>query len=254
MQEYKANTGRKVFGYFCSQSPEEIIYAAGILPVRILGNNESSEQAGSVLQAYFCPFIRNCLAMFLNGRYNFLDGIIAPHTCDTMRGAFGIIKENIPLNFSAFIRLPISPQIKGADRLIREEFEILRRGVGRYAGTEITEERLRESIAVYNTNRRLLQRLSRYRTGTERKLTGTEFLEICLAGFILDRKEHNKIMADILNEMEGLQTLAPAGIKILIAGNVLDNTALVRLVEDLGAGVVCDDLCTASRYFLELCG
>ena len=35
--EWKKRTGGKIIGYFCTYVPEELIYAAGILPVRIPG-------------------------------------------------------------------------------------------------------------------------------------------------------------------------------------------------------------------------
>ena len=42
--------GRKVFGYFCNYTPEEIIHAAGILPVRVRGATENVDRAGSIEQ------------------------------------------------------------------------------------------------------------------------------------------------------------------------------------------------------------
>jgi len=250
--ELKENTNKKIFGYFCSQVPEEFIYAAGILPVRILGNNESCEQADSLLQSYVCSFSRNCLAMMLNGDYKFLDGIVVSHTCDTIRGLFGVIKENIPLSFDAFIRLPIWPEKKHARELIVEEYKILRKNIGQYIGVEISDTDLKDSISVYNSNRRLLKQLSQYRTSDQRKLTGAEFLEVCLAGFSMDKKEHNKMIETLLEKIKDNKTLPPGKAKVLVGGNVLDNPALLKIIEDLGADIVMDDVCTGTRYFHEL--
>ncbi len=36
----RAHPGAKVLGYFCTYVPEEILYAADVLPVRILGGHE----------------------------------------------------------------------------------------------------------------------------------------------------------------------------------------------------------------------
>ena len=35
--DWKKRTGGKVLGYFCTYAPEEVLYAANVLPVRILG-------------------------------------------------------------------------------------------------------------------------------------------------------------------------------------------------------------------------
>ena len=34
-REWKKKTGKKLVGYLCTYSPEELFYAAGVLPVRI---------------------------------------------------------------------------------------------------------------------------------------------------------------------------------------------------------------------------
>ena len=40
---WKERTGGKVIGTFCTYVPEELICAAGILPVRILGSHEPED-------------------------------------------------------------------------------------------------------------------------------------------------------------------------------------------------------------------
>ena len=43
-QDWQKRTGGKVMGYFCTYVPEEILYAAGVLPVRILGSHEPQDR------------------------------------------------------------------------------------------------------------------------------------------------------------------------------------------------------------------
>ena len=53
--EYKAQ-GKKVFGWLCTYVPEEVILAAGALPVRITGYNQEMELEDG--NAYL--YINNC--------------------------------------------------------------------------------------------------------------------------------------------------------------------------------------------------
>ena len=70
-QEWKAKTGRKVMGYFCTYVPEEIIYAAGILPVRILGSHEPQTVTEPHIFGMYCPVCRDSLAQGVkNGKNN----------------------------------------------------------------------------------------------------------------------------------------------------------------------------------------
>jgi len=61
-RQWKQRTGGKVIGYFCTYAPEELMYAAGILPVRILGSHEVQDVTESHIFGMFCPFCRDCLA------------------------------------------------------------------------------------------------------------------------------------------------------------------------------------------------
>ena len=69
-------TGGKVIGYFCTYVPEEILHAAGVLPVRILGSHEPQDVTEPHIFGMYCPFCRDCLAQGLQGRYDYLDGIM----------------------------------------------------------------------------------------------------------------------------------------------------------------------------------
>ena len=48
--------GGKVLGYFCTYVPEELVYAAGILPVRILGIHEPQDVTEPYIVGMYCPF------------------------------------------------------------------------------------------------------------------------------------------------------------------------------------------------------
>jgi len=74
--------GGKVFGWLCTYVPEEIIHAAGILPVRVTGYSQEMELEDGNAYMYInnCSYSRSCLQMGLRGEYEFLDGMVAGST------------------------------------------------------------------------------------------------------------------------------------------------------------------------------
>src|SRR4030042_6439590 len=76
-KDWKKRTGGKVVGYICTYTPEEMLYAAGVLPVRILGGHhpQSTGISEPHLFGMYCPFCRDCLAQGLHAKYDYLDGI-----------------------------------------------------------------------------------------------------------------------------------------------------------------------------------
>jgi benzoyl-CoA reductase/2-hydroxyglutaryl-CoA dehydratase subunit BcrC/BadD/HgdB len=84
--------GKKVFGWLCTYVPEEIIHAAGMLPVRITGYSQEMELEDGTAYLYInnCSFSRSCLQMGIRGEYDFLDGVAAGSTCDGARRLFDL--------------------------------------------------------------------------------------------------------------------------------------------------------------------
>ena len=83
IKDWKA-AGKKVLGWVNPYVPEEIIYAAGMLPFQVSGNNEPVQMQGA--EAYIlsnsCSYIRTCWQMQLDGQYGFLDGLVSSSMCD----------------------------------------------------------------------------------------------------------------------------------------------------------------------------
>ena len=104
---WKEKTGGKVLGYFCTYVPEEILYAANILPVRILGSHEPQDVTEPHIFAMFCPFCRDCLAQGLKGRYDYLDGIMIAQSCLHIRQAYTSWDLHIPTDYSYYLPPPM---------------------------------------------------------------------------------------------------------------------------------------------------
>ena len=65
--------GKLVAGYLCTHVPEEILYAAGVVPVRILSSHESQAMTRSYIHETYCSFSHDCAYQGLSHKYDFLD-------------------------------------------------------------------------------------------------------------------------------------------------------------------------------------
>lgn len=98
--------GKALMGWVCTYVPEEIIYAADILPIRVLGGAKETPLADATLYSNACSFIRNCLEMGLNKRYDSLDGLVSVNTCDHIRRFFDVWIYHIPTPFKYILSVP----------------------------------------------------------------------------------------------------------------------------------------------------
>lgn len=248
--EWKEKRGGKVVGYLCSYLPEEILYAAGILPVRILGSHEPQDITEPHIFNMYCPFCRDCLAQGLQGRYDYLDGIATGHTCMHMRQVFDSWVKHLPVSYSYYLYMPAHVQSRHAQDLLLDELKCFKQSVEEWTGNTISNEALDRAIDVYNTNRRLLKQIYELRKSDPPAISGVEAMEVVLTSMFMDKEEHNQLLQQALAELpkRGKST-GKSQIRLMFVGSANDDVEFTRMTEELGSHVVVEDHCTGSRYF-----
>ena len=100
--------GRRIFGVFPAQYPREILWAHNILPVEIWDPPLPLETAKAHLQPYICSVVQAGLELVLSGKAAFLDGLLFPHTCDSIQNA-GLFDQRPPEPEHPLLLFPASP-------------------------------------------------------------------------------------------------------------------------------------------------
>lgn len=193
-KEWKKKTGGKVVGYLCTYVPEEILYAADILPVRILGSHEAQDVTEPHIFDMYCPFCRDCLAQGLEGRYDYLDGIVIAQSCLHIRNTFASWDLHIPIDFSYYLPVPQHVQSASSYSFLREELALFKKAIEDWTGKPISNADLDKGIEVMNTNRRLMRELYEFRKQPETPITGLESLYMVVSGQMTDKREHNRAL------------------------------------------------------------
>jgi benzoyl-CoA reductase subunit C len=249
---YKERGGRLV-GYFCDYTPEEVIHAAGMIPIRITGTKDQIVKADRYLQVNVCSFARSCLELALGGTYDYLDGLVVTHTCDVITKMYELWQYRLEKpDFLHYVWFPHNIYDDGALSVVEEEIRRLKRSLEDFVGSEISDEALDHSIEVYNTNRRLLKEIYEWRRTDPPKLSGTEAFAITLSGLLMPKEEHNLLLEELLRNIGGAEDGHKRNTRLMVAASMLDDLDLIKLIEERGGNVVCDDLCTGSRYFWDL--
>lgn len=247
-REWKERTGGRVVGYLCIYLPEELLYAAGILPIRVMGGHEPQDVTEPHIASYYCAWCRDTLAQGLLGRYDYLDGLATAHSCMHIRQTFHSWVKHLPLPYSYYVYMPGQVHTPQAQESLRRELEAFRASVEAWTGKAITDEALRETVEVYNRHRGLLARLYEMRKDARPPFSGTQALEVVLSSQLMDKREHNLWLEELLSTpTQGVE----APLRLMLLGSVIDDVELVGLIESLGAQVVTDDSCTGTRYFWD---
>ena len=254
-REWKQKTGGRVFGYFCTYFPEELLHAAGILPMRILGVKENVTVADSHAQPFICSLVRTSLDAAMKHRFDFLDGVVFPHSCDSIQNLADIWKHHFPDQFSDVVVLPVWVDAPEAEDYLTEELGRFKLKLEEHLGEEISDDALAASIDAYNDSRSAHAELYAIRRENPGVISAGEIMDVILSSFRMRKEEHTELLRALLDE---LKTAARAGgktngesIRVVLYGNACDHPDIMALFGEPGAVVVDDDLCTGSRYFLH---
>ncbi|HLB13276.1 MAG TPA: 2-hydroxyacyl-CoA dehydratase [Dehalococcoidia bacterium] len=249
--DWKARNGGKVFGYICTYVPEEVLYAAGILPVRILGGHEPVDMVEPHIHSMFCPFSRDVLGQALKGRYSYLEGLTVGHTCMHIHQAFEAWEFHAPVPFSYLLFVPACLSSPHARTCYLEEVKLFKSALEEWLGSAITQEALEKAVQVYNRSRRLLRQLYDLRKQDSPPVSGSMAMEAALSSMFMDKEEHSRLLEDALKDLGDGGDGRHSGIRLMVVGGENDDIDFVRMVESLGGTVVIDDQCTGSRYFWQ---
>lgn len=248
-KDWKQRTGGKVIGGLCTYVPEEIIYAAGMLPVRILGSHETHDMTDAYIASIYCPFCRDALAQGLLGRYDYLDGLVHARSCVHIRNTFVNWKNHVPIDFTYLLFMPAHVQSRHSKPFLTEEFADFKDALEQLGGKSVSRDDLDNSIEVYNTNRRLMNQVYEMRKGDTPPITGAEAMEMVIASQLMDKAEHNKLLEQLIAELPNRSVERETGSRLMLVGSEMDDINFVRLVEELDATFVVDEHCSGTRYF-----
>lgn len=247
-QEWKRRTGGKVIAYLCTYAPEEILYAAGALPVRCFGSHEPESVSDPYVFGMYCPFCRDVMAQVLQGRYDYVDGVVKARSCIHLRHVWDCWMIERPAPFLHYVSMPTHIQSPRAEAFLTQELCDLKTALEEWLGAPISPEALDNAVETYNTNRRLLRSIWEYRKSDPPKLSGVEALNLVLCGQVMDKKEHNELLEEFIKELPSRGAVKP-GLRVMVIGSENDDREFPRLVEGEGINIVIEDSCTGTRYF-----
>ena len=245
--------GRKILGYICLHAPVEMMTALQIIPFRMLGDiYETPTEVDRFLPRAFCPFVRSVFDLSLKGKYDFLDGMLLVHSCDAMERTGRIWESVVDHHYFHFMDLPTKVSERHQN-FFREGLDDFKKTLEELTGKELSFKELKKAIESHNEQRRLVRSLYEITEKVPPKISGSEILQVIGAITSIPVEEGNKLLREVLAEIGKRKSGKLKGPRILVWGSVLDHPAFVEMIEDLGAHVVIDDLCTGTRgYWVDV--
>lgn len=251
----QARPGRKVIGYMPAYVPREIIHAAGMLPVGIVGSGEQLEviHGDAYYQSYICRIPRSTIELAVTGRLNVLDGMLFPSICDVIRNLSGMWQLKFRDKYVRYFDVPQNFETDVGGTYYIHELQTLRNELAELAGREISDGDITESIRVYNENRQAVCSLYQCRAEKPWQFPTAELYLLIRAGLVLPVEEHTQLIKDYLSAAAAEERPVRDNCRVVVTGMFCEQPplALIKSIEMAGCYIVDDDLLLVMRWLLE---
>lgn len=245
VRAWKKNTRRKIVGHLLPDVPEEIIHAAGALPVAIEGAGVPVRLSQNQIPGYSCSHSMGAMELALSGELGDFDGMVIPYVCDTTRNLFHIWTHSFPWMTNEFLRLPKRIGHPKAKEYLRAEFARFFQSMAKLTGSDNGTEELAASVELYNRSRQALRRAYEMKLEHPAVWTSERVQTVFSASLRMPRDEH-LVWMDDLPWNEPVQETG-SRIPIYVRGKVWDPPHILDLLDNLGLLVVEDEIVTGYR-------
>ncbi|MCR4399446.1 MAG: double-cubane-cluster-containing anaerobic reductase [Syntrophomonadaceae bacterium] len=243
--------GALVVGTYCAFTPEEIIMAAGAVPVSLCaGSPEPITAAERVLPRNLCPLIKSSFGHALQDDCPYLaatDLIFADATCDGKKKMFELLAGFKPLHLLQL------PQTYGTPASLRQwlgELQRMKAVLEAATGREISDSALQEQVRLHNRLRHTVSQVYALNQGPVPLVYGREIDCITGAGGFscnlearIGEMEEAILLARERGSDAAFQEQMREKPRILLTGCPSTNRKLLDALEDSGAVVVAMETC-----------
>ncbi len=234
-------------GFTCAYTPLPLIRAAGFAPYRVLPLGDAPDQAGQWLHDNLCPHVKRILDRAIVDDLPALAGMVIVNSCDTMRRLADAWQRIRPDDRLFLMDLPTTAEER-AVAYFTTEMERLAAALSDWGAAAFGDDDLLAGIRTYNEIASLFEQ-ARNRLATRQiPMAGVRLQELYNQAATLP---WNETLTNLQAFVDELAATPPSHDKvpIFLFGNVLPDPQAFQLLEESGAHIVSDDLCTGSRLF-----
>ena len=255
--------GKVCVAYTCENVPEPLLNLGDCVSIRLFAPNTGSmDIATYYMTNLLCEPSRALLERAIEGGFNFADCVITPDGCTMMNRAvenMELLKtmgKNNPKFFHEYMEIAFKNTDNDVNLAVLQCTNHILKPLHEKYGVDVSDAAIREAVARHNKLCRLIREIGEFRKEANPRITGYEFHVLCLASYVCPKY----LILDKLEEtLEELKTREPDDKKwrarVLLVGSEVDDSGLVKLIEECGAFVCCDRFCFGSypgRESIEL--
>jgi len=249
VEQWKKETGGKAVGIMPIHCAEEVVHAAGMLPVGMWGGQTSISLAPEYLQSFCCSIMKAVMEFTMSGAYKNLDAIICPETCDTLRVIPLMMRKAIPQTPIIGVVLPDNRKIDAGIKYTAAEYRSIAKQLEQITGNPVKDEDLQNSVEIYNEHHAAMMEFFKVAVDHCDIITPYNRHMAIKSSYFMPKEKHTVLVKALIDELNKLQPTQFNGHKVVVTGIMSEPDELLEMFEKYGYAIVADDLAQGSRQF-----
>ncbi len=246
--------GKVCVAYTCENVPEPLLNLDRAVSVRLSAPNTGSlDIATYYMTNLLCEPSRALLERAIEGGFNFADCVITPDGCTMMNRAvenMELLKtmgKNNPNFFHEYMEIAFKNTENDVNLAVLQCTNHILNPLREKYGIDVSDAAIRKSVEDHNRLCRLVRELGEFRKEAKPRITGYEFHVFCLATYMCPKYLVEEKLAETIEEVRNREPDdKPWRARVLVVGSEVDDSGLIKLIEEQGAFVCCDRFCFGS--------
>ena len=245
----KKETGKELVGCFPIHTPEEIVYAAGCVPIGMWGGRTEIQLADKYLQSFCCSIMRANVEFAMRGTYDMLKAVIIPTFCDTMKCIVENMKLAMPKVPTIAMAYPQHRTLQAGMEYTVSEIKRVRHELELILGKIITENQIEEAFSIYEKYRRTMRRFSETSAEHPEIITARKRHLLIKAGQFMDKAIYTELIEEIIQGLEGEPSSGYQGTRVVVTGLLSEPIEMLDIFDENQITIAADDLSLGSRLW-----
>ena len=248
------NTRQKTVGTYCVMAPQELIYAAGAVPVKLCSGNYTAFFVGDdIAPRDACPLVKAVAGFKQTGLmpvYEDCSLMIVPVTCDCKKKIAGMLSEECEV---MTMHIPTSKGDEEIDEFVSQLYDMAAR-LEDITGTQITYDSLAEAFRITGRAQYELSEFIRLKKENPYLIRGTHAMTIMNAAAYMPAEDWATALCNVNSSLKsraknGQLVTNKKLPRILLTGSpvVFPNMKIPLLIEETGGIVAGDETCMGER-------
>ncbi|MGE5380879.1 MAG: 2-hydroxyacyl-CoA dehydratase subunit D [Methylocystaceae bacterium] len=249
VDEYLKTRGRPVIGCAPEYCPEEIVYAAGMLPIGLWGGKTAISHATSYFPAFACSLVQTTLELGMRGVYDKLSAVIIPSHCDHLKCFGQDWRVAVPQVKHISLVHPNNRQLEAAVSYLRSEYAHIRQEIAVIGRLPVSDQEINQSIEVYNQHRHTMREFTAVACDYPQTITPRIRHLVMKSAYFMDKAEHTRAINQLIQALRQQPVETWPGKRVVLTGIMADSNELLDILGENGLSVAADDLAQESRQY-----